>query len=74
MQLTGRWRLRRNWRGKMIYQVEVANVMFGRSILDRFWMFRWRDARLTDMPRLLEIQGARDDKFTVKPSVPRPPD
>ncbi|WP_156183944.1 hypothetical protein [Chromobacterium sp. LK1] len=72
---TGRWRFRRNWRGKMILQIEVADWSIVRTIWgwQRRWNFRWRDATVEEFGALLTTQGHLAEEFATNPSFAPPP-
>lgn len=52
--LTGRYRYRTNWRGKLILQVEYTlnhcNDLNGSGHYDEWQTQNWRDAKVTDVP------------------------
>lgn len=62
--LSGRIRYRRNWRGKLILQVQVWQVRFGTGSVRPVMGSQWRDANWQD---LLDIEGGR-----VIPEKPSP--
>lgn len=47
------WRYRRNWRGKLILQVQITRViqqdLSGAGYFDEFTVEEWVDAKLSDL-------------------------
>lgn len=62
MQKTGRFRVRKNWWGKLIFQVEYVrnhcNDLNGSGYYDEFQTYVWKDAKWMDL-----FDPALTDKF-----------